>query len=617
MAGTLRILAVFVAIPLLLLILGTLLAWRYRRLLEAATRPTGEPPLDVHDSLQTASRTSRPALLLTNVSAARSAAPSGATKVFTSEAQLSNRRVAIAFSVATLVYAALVDITIVASLEPRVPLDARIVALYLLQAPILLVPALILSAFRVHLIRVFAVYVLIGLVVCLLTASPARAYRVVLAELEIFMILPCVGIAVALLCTKRMQPVLGALAAIALFLAINVAIGQFLESQGVDTLNVRPIIWIFGAINLVFGIVVFGWLIGRDSIRGPIVGLCAMAGAGIVIEWAWGPALPFGAPLAGVPVIVIQLFLVWLAFRLNVWLQGHHLLTSEALQSHGSLMLLSAYFTVLVLWGAGLFRQHAWSAVAVAAAFVCYVAVLHLLLYRVWRERWNRPAIRLLLLRVFGSWKRSERLLDALEDTWRRVGQIDLIAGVDLGLRTIDSGMLEAFLTRRSGEHTVRTAADMTRALQQMRSALEGDARYPVNELVCSGESWRHAVAHLARDADVVLMDMRGFTRDHAGCVFELTEIITHVRLSRVVVVADATTDREALNEIAQAAWRRLPLTSPNAVDSGGELKVFSFVGPHDVRKQGLFESLLEAATSRSHENTKAARMADSDFVSS
>jgi hypothetical protein len=69
----------------------------------------------------------------------------------------------------------------------------------------------------------------------------------------------------------------------------------------------------------------------------------------------------------------------------------------------------------------------------------------------------------------------------------------------------------------------------------------------------------------VAPKSDAVLMDLRGFTRKNHGCVFELTWVVQQIPLSRIVVLIDATSDYQALEETAQAAWRHLRSDSPNA----------------------------------------------------
>ena len=56
-------------------------------------------------------------------------------------------------------------------------------------------------------------------------------------------------------------------------------------------------------------------------------------------------------------------------------------------------------------------------------------------------------------------------------------------------------------------------------------------------------------LSRLVHDSDVVMMDLRGFSRHNAGCVFELHELARLVPLERVVFVIDRRTDEALLAE--------------------------------------------------------------------
>lgn len=58
------------------------------------------------------------------------------------------------------------------------------------------------------------------------------------------------------------------------------------------------------------------------------------------------------------------------------------------------------------------------------------------------------------------------------------------------------------------------------------------------------------------RYSDVVLMDLRGFQVNNAGCRYELTTLARAARELRVVVLTDSRTDRAAAQE-AIASGRR------------------------------------------------------------
>jgi hypothetical protein len=83
------------------------------------------------------------------------------------------------------------------------------------------------------------------------------------------------------------------------------------------------------------------------------------------------------------------------------------------------------------------------------------------------------------------------------------------------------------------------------------------DGRYRVREYACLEGGWRDVVVALACRANAVLMDLRDFTRDNTGCIFEIEALMSTVGPSGVVFVVDATTDTAALREILRTARSR------------------------------------------------------------
>lgn len=200
---------------------------------------------------------------------------------------------------------------------------------------------------------------------------------------------------------------------------------------------------------------------------------------------------------------------------------------------------------------------------------VGYALLLHLLLLRQRRAVAGVVPKRLLLLRVFGVRAKRERLLDVLDDTWRRVGRIDLIAGSDLAMRTFGSLTLEAMLLRRTDARYLQAATEVRDAISRLRSRLEGDLRWPVNELYCYAAAWPEAMMRLAEAADVIVLDLRGYTEKNVGCTFELAWSVQSVPLERLVVLVDAVTDGAKLRSVAMSAWAARP-SATGVVDIPG-----------------------------------------------
>jgi len=81
-------------------------------------------------------------------------------------------------------------------------------------------------------------------------------------------------------------------------------------------------------------------------------------------------------------------------------------------------------------------------------------------------------------------------------------------------------------------------------------------------------------VTHLARSSDAVLVDLRGFTRQNAGVIFELNTLVDAVPLDRVVMATDDTTDAAFLDETIQKARAQMSPQSPNRARAGASPSV-------------------------------------------
>jgi hypothetical protein len=171
------------------------------------------------------------------------------------------------------------------------------------------------------------------------------------------------------------------------------------------------------------------------------------------------------------------------------------------------------------------------------------------------RAGWSRVprypgrCVRLLLLRSFLLGERSNRLFQRLETLWRSVGSVQLVGSVDLALSTLEPHELLDFLRGRGSREFVHSAAGVDQKLAAFDHDRDPDGRYRVNVLFCRGEAtWKHAVGRLLRESDCVLMDLRGFSRHRAGCVFEVRSLAELSR-PRVVFLVDAVTDLDFVRE--------------------------------------------------------------------
>ena len=104
-----------------------------------------------------------------------------------------------------------------------------------------------------------------------------------------------------------------------------------------------------------------------------------------------------------------------------------------------------------------------WRGLLGLLAFVAYRAVVTAAL-RLWPiEGATVGPRRLLLLRVFGYRRRTERLFDAVGERWRLAGSVQMIGGADLAGRTIDPGDIVGFAGGRLRDQFVGDRGDLER----------------------------------------------------------------------------------------------------------------------------------------------------------
>jgi hypothetical protein len=593
-----------IAMPAGFLAAVALVGWGYRRsLARSMTRSAAIPSFATTPALSPPSLSARECLSVRQIYPDDVAPAPESVENEVADARDTTRKVRNAYLSAALVYATVTNSALVAAVQATgLPFDVAITIAYLVLASEIVI---VIWSFRHESRLRFAIlgaYVLTGVVLALVLVARSRIMLLPVLSTT-FALHPVAGL--LLLLARRLQPLLIALVAVSLFVAIGAGIvGLFFPDASIA--DARPWVVAAGIANQALGVIIFGWLLRRRSVAGPIAALAAIAGVGIVAEKLLGPGHLLAAALYGLPLNVLWVFVVWSIFKLFVWLQDSKMLPGEVLHSHLCWGWLTAYLMLLAVYGTAFFGNAGWLTWALIGAFLCHLVVLHTLLVRIRADRGRKSAKRLLLLRVFGSSDKRERLLDVLEDSWRRLGRIDLITGTDLAWRSLGSTMLEAFLLRRVDDQFLKTSDEVDLRLKRLRSEVEGDLRFPVNSMNCYIGAWQTAVMRLASNADAVLVDLRGFNRKNEGCTFEINYLVHRVSLRRCVFLVDRTTDMHSLKDVAQSAWATLPPDSPNARDAKPELLVLNFETRSREATDALFPVLLRAALVPSRRDCQA-----------
>jgi hypothetical protein len=233
-------------------------------------------------------------------------------------------------------------------------------------------------------------------------------------------------------------------------------------------------------------------------------------------------------------------------------------------------------------------------------AFVVFKAAAALgfsLLGRRASER--RTSARLLLLRVFSLGKRSERLFDALERHWRHIGSIRLIAGPDLATASVEPHEFLDFVSGKLARRFIDGPQTLALRISQMDDQPDQDGRFRVNDFFCYEDTWKMVLTRLVTESDAVLMDLRGFSPQNAGCVFEIDELINVVPLEAVVFVIDNSSDEPFLLDTMRQSWMRMRPASPNRLSSSGPVRLFRFGGLRTRELKRLLRALCAAASRR------------------
>lgn len=196
--------------------------------------------------------------------------------------------------------------------------------------------------------------------------------------------------------------------------------------------------------------------------------------------------------------------------------------------------------------------------------FAVYKLITWIGLRRLAREAAGRTPARLLLLRTFGLRRRAEKFFDLLGARWRYIGPIQLIAAPDIAGRSVDPGKFLDFLGGRLRRRFIIETGDLERRFCELDDKPDPDGRYRVNELFCGHDAWQPAVRSLMAESDIVAMDLRSFSANNQGCLYELQCLIDIVPIERVILLTDRTTDRARLDEALAASLSNMAPDSPN-----------------------------------------------------
>jgi hypothetical protein len=256
--------------------------------------------------------------------------------------------------------------------------------------------------------------------------------------------------------------------------------------------------------------------------------------------------------------ILLMAAIGWLTLQLLKWLYLHKR------QSGQSLVIDPIWLIFGYLTSALMVFESPWWILAGPVAFIFYKFVTWTGFAILNRRRRKTKGLELLLLRVFSLGKRSEQLYNLIARAWRYVGDIRFITGPDLATATVEPHNFLDYLSGRLRHHFIDSAETLERRIRNLDVFPGLDGRYRIHDFFCYDDTWKMVLSRLASDSNVILMDLRKFSRSNAGCAFEIHELVEQVPLQRVVFVIDKTTDEAFLRESIENALKGLTRASPN-----------------------------------------------------
>jgi Carboxypeptidase regulatory-like domain len=146
----------------------------------------------------------------------------------------------------------------------------------------------------------------------------------------------------------------------------------------------------------------------------------------------------------------------------------------------------------------------------------------------------------------------------------------------------------------------LKTPAQVAKPLGRVERAKLGlESDYPGSALYCFDDVWKPAVRKMLEVADVVLMDLRGFSEQRRGCAYEIGELMDRYPADRLLFLVDKETPMDLLRGLVQERWSKMAPESPNRKLGQNVIKIYqtSDRSQRDIQRiAGLLSASLEGS---------------------
>jgi hypothetical protein len=232
----------------------------------------------------------------------------------------------------------------------------------------------------------------------------------------------------------------------------------------------------------------------------------------------------------------------------------------------------------------------------------------------------NRP-LNLLFLWVFNSGTNARSSMIGVRSLWRFLGPMQFLRGGDL---TVDMGDL---VRKEKAELVVDTPEELERSLKAFSYAPNWSGMYTENALLCGDAVWKSAVHSFLGSAEVVVMNLCGFSETNQGCLYELGVLFDTYPIKRILFLVDDTTDLDFLLETLKQNWSNMSIESPNYTDPSAAVRIYqmgdlnkrfskmSLPGPREHPARSLLDIFTTAQSESAREVDSILRLILEDIV--
>jgi len=117
---------------------------------------------------------------------------------------------------------------------------------------------------------------------------------------------------------------------------------------------------------------------------------------------------------------------------------------------------------------------------------------------------------------------------------------------------------------------------------------------------MCHDNTWQATVAEMVNIADVVLMDLRGFSEKKKGCEYEIDYLMDNIAIEQVVFIISTKDDLSFIHRTFLERWEYLRKHSPNLDEPGKErdhfIQLYISDAQDEADVQGVFDYALGTA---------------------